>query len=414
MAELEAASGRPSKGPGERQPPAVAVGTVSALRMLRHPSGQPRPFVRYLDRDPPGIRARRQRDRPFAVPERVADQDVEDLPDGGRRCQAPRQAWFQGNGQPPVPCHERLLPPGAGFGEQRGHVHWRRREARLAAQAVQVRHDGGQVLAPVERVAQRGHLIGTGAGNGRLKADPQCGQRRPQLVRDVGGEGPLSGEEPSEMCGGVLQRLARGVRLPDAESSGPHGEIAVAKRPGVPGEPLKRCGEPHRLPPGDHRGDRDRRGREHRHRRPRPVHSRRHRGERLGCPDRADRLLIGRNGGDDHEVRALDAGPGPGRAEPAGQAGPGRSRSGHPVAGHIVDADTRGRHRGQQPLAAGGERAARQRVRHAGGDPGRVFLQRAHRLGAIEPLDRKAERQREHDHREGGHGHDRQHDTVAQ
>ncbi len=42
MAELEAAAGRLGKGPGERQSPAVAVGTV---RMLRHPTGQPWPLV---------------------------------------------------------------------------------------------------------------------------------------------------------------------------------------------------------------------------------------------------------------------------------------------------------------------------------------------------------------------------------
>ena len=78
----------------------------------------------------------------------------------------------------------------------------------------------------VEVVAQ--HLLVVGP-RALLEPQAQGGQRRAQLVRDVGGELALAGDELGDALGAVVERLTDRVDLRDPRARRADREVAVAE-----------------------------------------------------------------------------------------------------------------------------------------------------------------------------------------
>ena len=72
------------------------------------------------------------------------------------------------------------------------------------------------MLTAAQRVLDRRPEVRVGAVQRALEPDHQRGKRRPELMGDVGAERALAIQETPELSGGVLQGLARGVRLAQA------------------------------------------------------------------------------------------------------------------------------------------------------------------------------------------------------
>ena len=310
-------------------------------------------------------------DRAVAVPERVADQDVEDLPYRGRGRQYPGQLRIGAVDQPPSARGEQGVPPGAHVVQQGAQVDRGTGETGPPDQADEILDGVAQVLGAGQGVLERGPQVRVGPRERGLQADHERGERRPELVRHVGAERPLAVEELPELTRGVLQGLTRGVGFPDAEPFGPHGEVPVAERPGDVGEALERRGQVHRLPPGEHRRETDGEQGEQRHRRPGSVHAVGDGAVRHGGPDRPDRLLVGRDGHDHGQVDALDAVAHLCSRAARGQGRTGRPRPGHAPACRVVHPEARPR--GEPARQA--DRAAGNGVGHDGRGPRRVALQ---------------------------------------
>jgi len=116
------------------------------------------------------------------MPERVADQDVEDLPYRRRRCQARGQLRFGHRGQPPSPRGQWSLPPGADLMHQARQVGRGGRTFWRPDQADQVVNGDAEMLTAAQRVLDRRPEVRVGAVQRAFEPDHQRGKRRPELM----------------------------------------------------------------------------------------------------------------------------------------------------------------------------------------------------------------------------------------
>lgn len=114
-------------------------------------------------------------------------------------------------------------------------------------------------------------------------------------------------QQASEASGGVLQRDAGGVRLPDSGGLGGNREVAVDEVAGGGGEPLERRRDAPRLPAGEQRGDRQDTQPEYGHRRPPAVGAGADDGERDRGADHRHDPAVGGDGYGDSEFARLAA-----------------------------------------------------------------------------------------------------------
>ena len=98
-----------------------------------------------------------------------------------------------------------------------------------------------------------------------LDRDADARDRCPELMRRVGAERALPGEELAEALRGCVHGRAELVELSDAGAGAPDGEVARAQSFGRLDQRVDRTGQASRLPPGEEAGDRegDERGKGH-------------------------------------------------------------------------------------------------------------------------------------------------------
>jgi hypothetical protein len=258
-------------------------------------------------------------------------------------------------------------------------------------QPIDLRERGGQLRRPV--VAQRQ----------RLELDAKRRKRGAQLMRRIGGERALAGDELVEQRGGRVERACDGVDLRDPLARGAHREVALAQPRRRGRDALERDGEP----------PAQRAGREHRQH----QHARADGGEQqpgladvgdraalvAGCAHRSGDVLAAQQRHGDQQLAGGAAVGGSGGAQRGAndRVGTGRAAAGDAAPGGVVDGQAVARARQLDGVASllGEVDLARRRDR--------VALQAQEVLVAIRARQQQRERQGEQDHRQRRDARDR-------
>ncbi len=102
-------------------------------------------------------------DRPVAVTQSVADEDIEDLPYGGRGGEAAGQIRLGDTDQAPAVGGEGRVPAGADILQQAAGLERRGGQAGAPDQGKEILDGGSEMVAAREGVAQCGAQVGARA-----------------------------------------------------------------------------------------------------------------------------------------------------------------------------------------------------------------------------------------------------------
>ena len=187
---------------------------------------------------PPGAGAAATVTAPPSVPQRVINEDVQDVAHGGLRGRHDRQlplAHLQG----PARGLEPGDPVGPELIKHRRDVECGALAGAVASEAEQVRDGALQSRQRLQALDQDGAPVRAGGEQFGLECHDDGGEGGAQLVRGVGGEGPFPFDETADPLGTERQGPAEVVELGEPGGGDVHREVALP-------EPLGRG------PQGDH------------------------------------------------------------------------------------------------------------------------------------------------------------------